>query len=88
MKCSKAAFGEQNKKKIYLTTMVTMFRGNQYPCRDKGYLNQQHKQLYLTTLRSQQHSSRSGRQYTRVRFFLVTIREARGFEDRAEVAVA
>ena len=25
-----------------MTTMVTMFRGNQYPCRDKGYLNQQH----------------------------------------------
>jgi hypothetical protein len=36
------------------------FRGNQYPCRDEDKLNQQLKQLYLTTLRSQQHSSRSG----------------------------
>jgi|GEM_PF-3853825 len=48
------------KDNYLLTTMVTMFRGNQYPCRDKGYLNQQLKQHYLTTLRSQQHSSRSG----------------------------
>ena len=34
---------------IYLTTIETMFRGNQYSCRDEDYLNQQHKQLYLTT---------------------------------------
>jgi hypothetical protein len=29
--------------------MVTMFRGNQYPCRDEDKLNQQHKQLDSTT---------------------------------------
>ena len=34
-------------------------RGNQLPAPLKEYFLQQHKQLYLTTLREQQHSSRS-----------------------------
>ena len=31
---------------------IDNFRGNQYPCRDKDYLNQQHQQHYF-----QQHSA-------------------------------
>ena len=64
--------------------MATTLRGNRTrrrsfdrreirtSCRGEGYLNQQHKQLYLTTSRSQQHSSRSGllfkRQWTSIGF--------------------
>jgi hypothetical protein len=40
---------------------IDNFRGNQYSCRDKDNLNQQLKQLYLTTFRSQQHSERQGK---------------------------
>ena len=47
------------KDNYLLTTRVTMFRGNQYPCRDKGYLNQQLKQHYFNNCCAQNNTLRA-----------------------------